>query len=176
MPPWSVGGVARVERGWVVRGGDGFASAKMQQLLIDLVTDGTLDAPAPPGSFDRDIWTVLYGLSTEAPEFTARVVGAWFDRQVGRAAEQGSDDPFADDLGSAAQGQSSEHVIEESGKGAPREFAQELFPRLVRLEQRKPQQQTLAPGILGGPDRQIREVLIQAMSELARRDPRHSIP
>ena len=156
---------------WLVRGGGGSASTKMQQLLIDLITDGTLDAPAPPGSFDRDIWTVLYGLSTEAPEFTARVVGAWFDRQVVRAAEQASDDPFADDFGSAAQGQSSEHVIEESGKGAPREFAQELFPRLVRLEQRKPQQQTLAPGILGGPDRQIREVLIEAMSELARRDP-----
>ncbi len=159
-------------RSWLlVQGGHGCARGKMQQLLVELVTDGTLDAPAPPASFDRNIWTVLYGLSTEAPACTVRVVGAWFDRQVARAAEQESDDPFADDFGSAARGQSSEHVIEESGKLASREFAQELFPRLVRLEQRRPQQQTLAPGTLGGPERQIREVLVQVMSELARRDP-----
>lgn len=159
-------------RTWfLVGGGDGYASAKMQRLMIELVSDGTLDAPAPPSSFDRDIWTVLYRLSTEAPTFTARVVGAWFDRQVVVATEQGSDDPFADDFSSAAQSQSSEHVIEESGKGAPREFAQEFFARFVRLEQRAPQQYTLAPGALSGPGRHIREVLVQAMSELARQDP-----
>ena len=159
-------------RAWLlVRSGDGYASAKMQRLLIELVADGTLDATAPPSSFDRDIWTALYGLSTEAPAFTARVVGAWFDRQVVVAAGQGSEDAFADDFSSAAQSEGGEHVIEESGKGAPREFAQELFPRLVRLEQSAPQQHTLAPGALSGPGRRIREVLVQAMSELARQDP-----
>ena len=156
---------------WLVRGGDGCASAKMQELLIELVADGTLDAPAPPTSLERDIWTVLYGLSTEAPEFTARVLGAWFDRQVVRAPEQGSDDPFGDDSALWSHNQGSEHVIEECAKRAPEEFAAELLPRLANLDRKLAHQPIYAPGTYRGLHEQLREALGQALMWLAKSDP-----
>ena len=160
---------------WLVRSGDGYASAKMQELLIDLIADGTLDAPAAPSSFDRDIWTVLYGLSPKAPNFTARVLGAWLDRRVTLAAELGSDDPFGDDSALRAHSEGSGHVIEECGKGAPEEFTRELLPRLSDLDGRLPHQPIYAPGTssetYGGVHEQMREALAQAMMHLANSDP-----
>ena len=155
---------------WLVRGGDGYASAKMQKLLIDLVADGTLDAPAPPGSLERDIWTVLYGLSTEDPGFTARVLGAWFDRQVVQADENGSDDAFPDDLALRSHSQGSEHVIEECAKLAPKQFTRELFSRLAGLDRKLPHQPVYAPGRYGGLHAQLREALGHALVRLAESD------
>ena len=158
-------------RAWrLVGGGDGYASAKMQQLLIDLVADGTLDVPSPPTSLERDIWTVLYGPTTEYPELTARVLGAWFDRQVVLATERGSTDPFEDDFALQSPSHGSEHVIEECAKLAPKQFARELFSRLAALDRKLPHHLIHAPGSYGGLHEQLREALGLALEQLAESD------
>ncbi len=156
---------------WIARRERGFDSPEMQDLLIGLVADGTLDDVGPGTFTDRSLWFVLYGLSTETPAFAAKVLGAWFDRQLERAPELGLDVPLSDELGLVVDSQSSEHAIQECSRLAPLEFVSELFPRLIRLDESIPPQPIRAPGTHGGLHEQLREALAQAMSVLARDDP-----
>ena len=155
---------------WLVRRRDGYANAKLQELLLYLVAEGMLDSPAPPASPDLDIWTLLYGLCTKDPAFTARVLGAWFDRQVAHAHEHGFDDPFPDALALRSHSQGSQHVIEECAKLAPKEFASELLPRLAAFDRNIPHQPVYSPGTHGGLHEQLREALGQALVRLAESD------
>ncbi len=110
-------------------------------------------------------------MSVQRPAFIARVLGAWFDRQLARAAELGRDDPFSGSPELVAYSQSSEHVIKESAARVPREFVRELFPRFVRFDRRVPLGFIGAPSMFGGPDEQLREALARAMVSLAQSDP-----
>ncbi|MDE2932735.1 MAG: hypothetical protein OXS47_02555 [Chloroflexota bacterium] len=157
---------------WIARRERSYESPEMQSLLTDLVADGTLGDAVSGTATDRNLWFVLHRLSTEAPEFTARVLGTWFDRQVERASELARDDPFPEELESATDIQSGEHVIEQCSKLAPLEFVRELYPRLIRLDRALPPQVTYGPGTQGGGLHQkLREALAQAMSCLALADP-----
>ena len=111
------------------------------------------------------------GRVRDAPEFTARVLGAWFDRQIDRAAELGHKDPFAYDLTLVTHSQFSAHVIQECSARAPREFVRELFPRLADFDVRVPKRWIVAPGMHGKPDDQLREALAKALIAIARDDP-----
>ncbi len=157
---------------WIARRERSYESPEMQSLLTDLVADGTLDDAVSGTATDRNLWFVLYRLSTEAPEFTARVLGTWFDRQVERASELACDDPFPEEHESATDIQSGEHAIEQCSKLAPLDFVREMLPRLIRLECALPPQVTYGPGTHGGGLHQkLREALVQAMSCLALADP-----
>ena len=157
---------------WVARRGNGFASEDMQDLVIGLIEDGTVDDTGPGAATNRDLWQFLSQLTRKAPAFTARVLGAWFDRQIERASELGRDDPFNGEPQLVNHSQISGQAIQECAKQAAHELVRELLPRLVHLEQRVPQRYIGSPSMLGGPDQQIREVLAQAMCDLAEQDPK----
>ena len=156
---------------WLTEIGHGYTSPEMQTLFISLIADGTLDDVKPGLATHDDWWCVLYRPSTAAPEFTARVLGAWFDRQIDRAAELGYNDPFSDQLELVTFSQFSADVIQESSARAPREFVRELFPRLAGFNMRVPDRWIVAPGTHGDPDDQLHEALAKAMILIAQDDP-----
>ena len=156
---------------WIAQDAFGRTSSEMEDLLIVLITDGTLDHARPGIAVNDDWWFLLYGSSTEAPEFTARVLGTWFDRQLARAAELGRVDPFNGDLELVAYSESSGDVIKACSTRAPNEFVRVLFPRFVLLDRKAPRLLIAMPGEIGKPEEQLREALAEAMSAVARDDP-----
>ena len=156
---------------WLMEIGYGYTSPEMQTLFISLVADGTLDYARPRFATNDNWWSVLYRPSTNTPEFTAKVLGAWFDRQIDRAAELGHMDPFDDQLALVTYSQFSSHVIKQCSARVPREFVREMFPRLANFENTVPKRWIEAPGMHGKPDDELREALAEAMIHFARNDP-----
>ena len=154
----------------LVEVGQHYTSPEMKDLVMALIQDGTLDT-ATGFAVNSDWWSVWYMTSTQDPAFTARVLGAWFDRQLGRAAELNLGDPFSGSPKLATYSQFSEHVISESAKRAPREFAREMFPRFVRFDKMVPKEWIAGPSAFGSPDDQLRDALAEAMMSLAKTDP-----
>ena len=154
----------------LVERGRGYTSPEMEHLVIALIQDGTLDTATGFGA-NNDWWLIWHMSSTQRPAFTARVLGAWFDRQIERADELNRDDPFGVSPKLATYSQFSEHVISECAKRAPREFVREMFPRFVRLDKRTPKKWISAPSAFGSPDDQLRDGLVEAMMSLAKVDP-----
>ena len=150
--------------------GRGYTSPEMEDLVIELIQDGTLDT-ATGFAANSDWWLIWYMASTQQPEFTAKVLGAWFDRQLGRASELNRDDPFCGRPELVTYSQFSEHVIRECAARVPREFLREMFPRFAALDKRVPKEWISGPGGLGRPDNQLRDALAEAMMSLAKDDP-----
>ena len=161
----------RMRLRWLAAGSFGYTGPEMEALVLALIADGTLDDASPGFAMNSDWWSIWYTFSTQKPAFIARVLGAWFDRQLARAAELGRDDPFSSSAELVPHSQSSEHVIKESAARVPREFVRELFPRFVHFDRRTPKQWVAAPSMFGRPDEQLREALAEAMVSLARDDP-----
>ena len=161
----------RTRLGGLAGGGYGYTSEKMHDLVIDLIGDGTLDDVRPGVAGNDDWWFMWYGLGTEQPEFAIRVLGAWFDRQLARAAALGQVDPFDYRLGLAPLSQYSGDLVRECTEAAPLEFAKELFPRFARFDLRAPKERVTAPSRWGDLDDQLRDALADAMRAVAREDP-----
>lgn len=155
---------------WLAACGYGYTSPGMEDLVIQLIANGTLDDTSPGIAINSDWWSIWYVPSTQQPAFIARVLGAWFDRQLDRAAELGGSDPFSGSSGLTTYSQSSEHVVRECAARAPREFVRELFPRLLSFDKKVPQEQVWAPDMLGRPVDQLRDGLAEAMVSLAKDD------
>ena len=153
-----------VERGSV------YTSPEMEDLVIALIQDGTLDT-ATGFAVNSDWWSIWYMTSTQQPAFTARVLGAWFDRQVERADELNRHDPFSGSPKLVTFSQVSEHVIKECATRAPREFVREMFPRFACLDRKVPKEWIAGPSAFGSPDDQFRDALAEAMMSLAKVDP-----
>lgn len=155
----------------LVAGGYGYTSSEMQDLVIALISVGTLDEARPMIAINDDWWSIWYAPSIERPKFTARVLAAWFDRQCIRAIELGRNDPFGEETGLVTSSQFSAHVIEECATGAPCAFVRELFPRFASFDLRVPKRWIVAPGMHGKPDDQLREALAKAMRLIAKNNP-----
>ena len=156
---------------WLVETGNAFASPEMQELVLDIIIDGTLDDAGQRIAMNSDWWTVWYSASTQQPAFTAKVLGAWFDRQVSRASAVGLDDPFGSGSDFASHSQFSGNVIINCASAAPLEFVRELFPRISALEGRPIRTFISPPSDLGEPDDQLRNSLVNAMVSLAEINP-----
>ena len=154
----------------LVEVGQRYTSPEMEDLVIALIQDGTLDTAAG-FAVNSDWWSVWYMTSTQEPAFTARVLGAWFDRQLERAGELTRDDPFSGNPELVTYSQFSDHVITECAKRAPREFTREMFPRFAKFDKRVPKEWIAGPSAFGSPDDQLRDALVEAMMSLAITDP-----
>ena len=154
----------------LVERGRGYTSPEMEDLVIALIQDGTLDTATGFGA-NNDWWLIWYMPSTQNPAFTAKILGAWFDRQLQRADELSRDDPFSGSPTLATYSQFSGHVISESAKRAPREFAREMFPRFTSFDKKVPKEWIAGPSAFGSPDEQLRDALAEAMMSLAKADP-----
>ena len=155
---------------WLVGGGYGYTSPEMHDLVIDLVADGTLDGVRPGVAVNDDWWFMWYGLGTEQPGFAVRLLGAWFDRQLARAAELGREDPFSGNPELVEYSQVSGDLIRECAMAAPLAFVRELFPRLAEFDRSVPKEWIAAPSKHGKPDDQLRDALAEAMSIVAAGD------
>ena len=156
---------------YLVQAGWGFTSPGMKNLVIRLISDGTLDDARPGRAINDDWWSIWFAPSTKTPEFTAKVLGAWFDRQLQRATELQSDNPFNGSPTLVSHSQLSERVIKECAARAPREFIHEIFPRYTHFDKSIPKQRISAPSMSGTPDEQLRNALAEAMISLANEDP-----
>ena len=155
----------------LVGGGNDYTSPEMQDLIVELIGDGTLDQVRPGIAINDDWWFTWYGLGTEQPEFAIRILSAWFDRQLARAVELGESDPFAGHLGLVAYSQNSGDLIRECAVAAPLQFVSELFPRLMRFDLSVPRERITAPGWGRRPDGQLRDALLDAMCTVASENP-----
>ena len=155
----------------LIEGRHGRTSSEMQDLVVDLIGDGVLDEARPRIAVNDDWWSTWYGLGGQQPEFGVRVLGAWFDRQLARAAAVDKVDPFEYGLSLVAHSQSSGGFIRECAERAPLEFAKALFPRFARFDLRVPKMRITAPSQGGSPDNQLRDALGDAMRTVAREDP-----
>ena len=155
----------------LVGGGNDYTSPEMQDLIVVLIGDGTLDQVRPGVAVNDDWWFTWYGLGTQQPKFAIRILGAWFGRQMERAAERGQSDPFADHLGLVAYSQNSGDLIRECAEAAPLKFVSELFPRLAQLDLIVPKEWVAEPGWDRRPDEQLRDALLEAMCTIARKSP-----
>ena len=161
----------RTRLGWLAGGGYGYTSEKMHDLVIDLIGDGTLDDVRPGVAVNDDWWFTWYGLGSERPEFVVRILGAWFDRQVVRAAGLGRKDPFHGGPELGTYSQYGGELIRESAAGAPLHFVRELLPRFTAFDESVPMDWLPAPSRFGRPNEQIREALAEAAMLLAQADP-----
>ena len=156
---------------WLAHRRRGYASPEFQSLVIRLITDGTLDDARPGFTRSDDCWAIWHSVVAEEPAFVARVLGAWFDRQLARASEVGRDDPFQGEPPLIPSSQFSARVITECAERAPRDFTRQLLRRLARLDRRVPVNWVFAPSRFGRPDRLLWQALADAMVSLASNDP-----
>ena len=156
---------------WLATVEYGYTSPEMEDLALALIADGTLGARTHEGAVGGDWWSTWYMVSAQNPAFAAKVVGAWFDGKLAEAAERGDTNPFSNGSWLASYSDSSEHVIKHCAEGAPLDLTRELLPRFVRLDKDAPQQLIVAPTMLGSPDEQLREALVEAMASLAKASP-----
>ena len=140
----------------LIEPGNGFTSPEMEDLVLKLIADGTLDDARPKVAMNDDWWSIWHRSSTQQPESTTRVIGAWFDRQIERAAEEGRDDPFSGSPELVAHSQFSGNIIKNCAANVPGEVVRELYPRFNSLESKAAQALLVAPMDLGKPDEQLR--------------------
>ena len=155
----------------LIGGGNHYSSPEMRDLVVELIGDGTLDQVHPGNTVDNDWWLRWYELGTKQPEFAIRILSAWFDRQIARAAALEQPDPFTGYLELVAYSQSSEDLIRECAEAAPLQFVSELFPRLARFDLSVPKEWLSPPGWERSPDEQLRDALVDAMCTVARENP-----
>ncbi|MXX65638.1 MAG: hypothetical protein F4Z40_01165 [Chloroflexi bacterium] len=96
-----------------------------------------LIASEPLGSvkeLDRRSRWISAMLLFARPEFAARVIGAWFDRERGTLVRAISDKLFGGEIALRIDG----WEVAKSAREAPEEFAAELFPRIASVEQEAP--------------------------------------
>jgi len=156
---------------WLAIRGPGCESPEMQDLVIRLIHDGTLDDARPGFAANDDWWLIWRSTPVERPAYLAKVLGAWLDRQIARAADCGRDNPFRGEPPQVPRSQFSGQVIESCAKGDPRSFVRELLPRLARFERRVPTNWISAPSSVDRPDEQLRSALGEAMTLIARSAP-----
>ena len=156
---------------WLAIRGHGYGSPEMQDLVIRLITDGTLDDARPGTAMNDDWWLIWHSTATEEPDFVARLLGAWFDRQLERATVSAHDNSLAETNELAPYSQFSSEVIAECSSRAANEFASEFLPIFARLESLSPRNWLSAPSSLGSPEEQLRDALAHAMASLASREP-----
>ena len=106
-------------------------SREMMDLFLELLDGGTLDEARGPG-MNGDWWLVLYGMSTEKPNYCAEAIGHWLDRQHELAARRQERGRSTDANSAEWRSHFSKHVISSSASGAPLAFARELLPRVLR--------------------------------------------
>ena len=97
--------------------GTDYRSREMMNLFLELIDDGTLDEERG-FAMDRDLWSVLYRMSTAKPVYCSEAIGHWLDRQHELQARRS---------------ELSKYVISSSASGAPLAFARELLPRVARV-------------------------------------------
>ena len=146
-------------------------SDEMQDLVVELVTDGTLDEAKPEIVANGDWWLTWYGLGGTSPRFAARLIGAWIDRAIERAISLRPEDPNGAMDTVAPFSQHSENLISECASKSPNEFVIELLPRLVSIDRRFPQHLSAVPRRILNPIEQLQDALFEATGELAKSDP-----
>ena len=106
-------------------------SREMMDLFLELVDDGTLDEARGLG-MNGDWWLVLYGMSTEKPDYCAEAIGHWLDRQHQIAARRKDRDGSPGASLADQRSQFSKDVMSSAASGASLAFARELLPRVAR--------------------------------------------
>ncbi len=145
----------------------GYREPRKRAWLLELLASESPDSPVLSLNGELLI-QVLHGVRQHAPEFATRVIGAWFDHVLAELARVDEPEPCYSDLYLGSTG----WEMEQCAKAAPVAFVEELFPRLVRLEQNAPLQLLTAPSGTDSPRRGLRELVGEAMILAAHSEPK----
>ena len=106
-------------------------SSGLVDLTVELVERGQLDDVRGPFAVNSDFWTILRRLLNEDPAGAARIIGAFLDRGLVRAREDGGEDPF--ECGHLANNSPTQETIVEAGSKAPAAFVRHVLPFVTHL-------------------------------------------
>ena len=114
-------------------------SSALVDLTVDLVERGQLDRARGPIAVNSDFWTILHSLENEDPAGAARIIGAFLNRGLARAHQDGAEDPF--ESRHLNNNSPTEMTIVEVATKAPAEFVRHVLPfvtSVARVGQRGP--------------------------------------
>ena len=100
-------------------------SSALVDLTVVLVERGQLDTARGPIAVNSGFWTILHSLENEDPAGTARIIGAFLNRGLARAHQDGAEDPF--ESGHLSNNSSYTTIVEVAAK-APAEFVHHVLP------------------------------------------------
>ena len=151
----------------LARWGNGYEHSVKREWLLDLIRSEPLQGPDEIAAKGDLVSQILYGIRERKPEFAPKVIGLWFDRLHEWLLQEAESQTYVSDLGLLID----EWNLEESAKAAPREFAEELFPRLTQFEQSAPLRFLDAPRDADYGERGIRRLVAEALNDVAESDP-----
>ena len=156
----------------LVRPGRNLKQVEFQELLLELIVDGTLDEPES-GLFRSgvDFWMHLQALNGDSPDVGAKALGKWLDRSIAIGDEIDSENPFGPGSPLVHYDDISVEAISDCASRAPSAFVREVLSRFAELDQRVAHFGLWGPKPFDEPDRLLRQELILAMRRLARDDP-----
>ncbi len=156
-PPWR-------DRLWgVARWSDGYGSPAKQEWLLGLIEGEPLERPDHLVHMGQVLSQVLFSVKQEAPQFAPSVIAAWFDRELAELLPAAVADPHRIELRLRLD----EWITNECATAAPREFVQEMLPRIAGIEQVAPLKFVGAPRGDDHLDRGLHSLVAKSMLLLA---------
>ncbi|MGW5863205.1 hypothetical protein ACWFRJ_13655 [Streptomyces sp. NPDC055239] len=101
-------------------------------LAVELIHSGHVDEVRSRIAVNSDFWSLLYTLAETDPAPSARLVGAYLDRQLNRAHDDGLDDPFAGPYLSN-HSQTASTVLSKIAGGAPKAYVDHVLPFVIGI-------------------------------------------
>ncbi len=105
---------------------------ELADFAVEAIARGLLDEVQPTVAVNSDFWSLLYPLASTAPEATARLIGAYFQRHLHLAEADGAGDPF--DVGHLpTNSQGAEFVLTTTAHEAPQVFAEQVLDFVIAV-------------------------------------------
>lgn len=99
-------------------------------LVVDLIHRGQVDEARGPIASNSDFWSLLYAFAETDPGPAARLVGAYLDRALARALDDGINALFSDEYLSA-HSQTASTVLSRIAEAAPKAYTDNVLPFVI---------------------------------------------
>ena len=156
------------QRLWgVARWSDGYQSPEKREWLLGLIKAEPLERPEEFVQLGRLLSQILFAVRQEAAWFAPRVIAAWFDRVIAEllARTAANHDRIDLQLGLDAW------ITDECAKAAPREFVEELLPRIMSVERFAPREFVASPRPGDHLEGDLHSLVAQSMLQVADTEP-----
>ncbi len=117
---------------FIVSMGDISADRRFFDVVIELIDDGTLDDARAPSAVNSDFWGIGYSLK-QKPAWMAEFAAHYFNRQLKRAMEKGTTNPFVRAPDGIPDSQTAPGLLLDAAGADPHSFGVALLPFVVEV-------------------------------------------
>lgn len=118
---------------WIAQWGDLSVDRAYFEFFIDLLRAGVLDEARGPIAINSDFWSLAYGLEKAEPVWACELIGAYLDRRLLLAQDEGISDPFAP--GATIPDTQDPTFIVQAARVAPAPFVSHVLPFMLEVIQ-----------------------------------------